>query len=143
MGLAIIAVGMSVAAFSIMLLPTKDYVKETMRGGRSELTPLDKNNKSKGGLDKDYAFNWSYGISETFTFIVPRIYGGSSPTVLDNQYVNEIGDNSKVAQVFAEKRACPKNRPMSLPSSTRLIGEPNPALRVPSIWAPLFASCSL
>lgn len=109
-GLAVVAVGLSVASYAVVLLPTQGYVKETMRGGRSELTPIDKSNKSQGGLDKDYAFTWSYGIPETFTFIVPRIYGGSSPSVLDNQYVNEIGDNSKVAQVFAEKTGMPEDQ---------------------------------
>ncbi len=101
--LAAVAVGLSAASFAVMLMPTRDYVKETMRGGRSELTPIDKENKSQGGLDKDYAFNWSYGINETFTFLVPRLYGGSSISVLDNQYVNEIGDNSQTAQAIAEK----------------------------------------
>ncbi len=41
---------------------------------------------------------------------MPGIYGGSSPGVLDNQYVNEIGDNSKVAQVFAEKAGMPEDQ---------------------------------
>lgn len=110
--LAVVAVALSAASFAVMLLPTRDYVKETMRGGRSELTPPgnDKDNKSKGGLDKDYAFTWSYGIPETFTFIVPRIYGGSSPGVVDNQYVNELGDNSKTAQVLAEKTGMPEDQ---------------------------------
>lgn len=109
-GLAVVAIAISVAAYAVVLLPTRDYVKESIRGGRSELTPLDKSNKSAGGLDKDYAFTWSYGISEVFTFIVPRIYGGSSPSVLDNQYVNEIGNNSKVAKVFAEKTGMPEEQ---------------------------------
>lgn len=109
-GLAAVAVVLSAASYAVMLMPVQSYVKETMRGGRSELTPIDKGNKSTGGLDKDYAFTWSYGINETFTLIVPRIYGGSSPTVLDNQYVNEIGDNSKVAQVLAEKTGMPEDQ---------------------------------
>lgn len=102
-GLAVVAVGLSAASYMVMLLPIQHYTKETMRGGRSELTPLDKTNKSQGGLDKDYAFTWSYGIPETFTLVVPRIYGGSSPTVLENQYVSEVGTNSKMAQVMAEQ----------------------------------------
>ncbi len=109
-GLSVLAIALGAASYAKMLLPTSEYVKETMRGGRSELTPLDKSNKSQGGLDKDYAFTWSYGIPETLTFIVPRIYGGSSPNVIDNQYVNEIGDNSKVAQVFAEKTGMPEDQ---------------------------------
>jgi hypothetical protein len=42
-----------------------------MRGGRSELRDTtDSGNKTKGGLDKDYAFNWSYGVDETLTLLV-------------------------------------------------------------------------
>lgn len=82
-GLALIAGVLGIASFALILLPTADYAKETMRGGRSELTQAvnaNKNsgNKSEGGLDKDYAFSWSYGISETMTVILPRYNGGSS-----------------------------------------------------------------
>jgi hypothetical protein len=57
-----------------------DYTKESNRSG-SELT---KNDKSKGGLDKDYAFQWSYGKLESFTLLVPNFSGGSSGSALDN-----------------------------------------------------------
>jgi hypothetical protein len=64
--------------YALVMLPTKEYASETMRGGKSELTQVDKNNKSKGGLDKDYAFMWSYGIKETLTLFVPGMSGGGS-----------------------------------------------------------------
>lgn len=109
-GLSIVALGLGAASYAVILLPTRDYASETMRGGRSRLSSDVKENKSKGGLDKDYAFNWSYGKAETFTLIVPRIYGGSSPTVIGNEYSSEIGNNSKTAAVLAEKTGMPEEQ---------------------------------
>lgn len=58
------------------LLTTYEYGKETIRG-KSELTQSEKDSKSTG-LDLDYAFRWSYGVGETFTIMVPNLYGGES-----------------------------------------------------------------
>ena len=63
------------------ILTTKEYAKETMRGGGSELTTKEK--KVNGGLDKDYAFRWSNGIGETFCLMVPYLYGGASGEAAD------------------------------------------------------------
>jgi hypothetical protein len=77
--LALAAFVIGFFSYSVVMTPVNEYAKETMRGGRSELTDTTNTaNKSKGGLDKDYAFNWSYGIAETFTIAVPGIYGGSN-----------------------------------------------------------------
>jgi hypothetical protein len=82
--------------YAISWLPLQEYAKETKRGGKSELVAnASDKNKTQGGLDKDYAFNWSYGIPETLTLIVPNIYGGGSEGRL-------ITDNSKFAEKAAE-----------------------------------------
>lgn len=56
---------------------TYEYTKESTRG-RSELVSTDTNIKATSGLERDYAYSWSYGIMETFTYIIPNFYGGSS-----------------------------------------------------------------
>ncbi|WP_343690850.1 YfhO family protein [Chitinophaga sp.] len=77
--LVIAAIGLSAAVNTMSMWTTYEYSKETIRGGKSELTPdTGENNNKGGGLTKDYAFRWSYGIFETFTFVVPNLYGGSS-----------------------------------------------------------------
>ena len=77
-GLALLAGMLAIAANAVSLWPLNEYAKETMRGGRSELTDPEKVNKTEGGLSKDYAFEYSYGILETFTVLVPNINGGGS-----------------------------------------------------------------
>ncbi len=59
------------------LYHTWQYGKESMRGG-SELTKGKPDGKSTSGLDKDYITQWSYGIDETWTLLVPNAKGGAS-----------------------------------------------------------------
>jgi hypothetical protein len=94
-GLAIVAGIMGMLSYAVVLFPTYTYSKETMRGGRSELThPGMEKNKTKGGLDKSYAFDYSYGITEVLTIAVPRMYGGSG---------GEMPEGSETAKTFSDK----------------------------------------
>ncbi|HLY69243.1 MAG TPA: YfhO family protein [Puia sp.] len=94
--LAIVGGALGFGTFAISILPVQDYAKETKRGGKSELAVNSNDkNKTEGGLNKDYAFDWSYGIGETFTLIVPGIYGGGSEGKL-------VSDNSKFVEKATE-----------------------------------------
>jgi hypothetical protein len=61
-----------------ILMSTYEYQKETQRGGASILTDTTKKEKSKTGLDKDYAFSYSMYKTEPLVLMFPRIYAGSS-----------------------------------------------------------------
>ncbi len=69
-----------------LLLVNEEYAKYTMRGGNElTVTPEDlygdneaRPQNTSTGLDIDYAFNWSYGVGETYTVLVPGAMGGGS-----------------------------------------------------------------
>ena len=69
-----VALLIGVGSHGMRLWNNLTYSAETMRG-TSELT---KTTAGKNGLDVNYAFGWSYGISETLTLIVPNLMGGGS-----------------------------------------------------------------
>ncbi len=100
--LALVCSTVSLLQVANSYFPTYEYSKETMRGGGSGLTlgSTDKKNKTEGGLDKDYAFKWSYGIGETMTLIVPNAYGGGSST--------SLGDDSKISNLLQNSPDIPQ-----------------------------------
>ena len=60
------------------LYHTYEYSKETMRG-KSELKYEGAAAKqTSSGLNRDYITQWSYGIGETFSMLVPNVKGGAS-----------------------------------------------------------------
>lgn len=71
-----VAIGLGTRSANV--LGTEEYAKETIRGGHSDLTPQGQNTQSQSGLSLDYATQYSYGLGESFSFIIPGVRGGAS-----------------------------------------------------------------
>ncbi len=89
-GVIIVAGLLGVAANLPNLYHTYDYAKHTMRGG-SELKSTTANaatdEAGQGGLEYDYITQWSYGIDETATLLVPMMKGGGSAAAISEENV--------------------------------------------------------
>ncbi len=106
--------------YAYILMPTRELVGDTMRGGRSQLTSADSKNKTVGGLDKEYAFRWSYGIAETLTLFVPGMQGGGYSG-------KEISGSSKFADKLTEV-GVPEDNALAMANSNAYWGDqPNTA----------------
>lgn len=110
LGLILIAGIIGVLANAMILFTTYDYANASKRGG--QLVMNEKNAKEKvadgktKGLSKDYAFQWSYGIGETFTLVFPGVQGyGYHQSERDGDVYQfpSLGDDSKAVQLLTEK----------------------------------------
>lgn len=88
-GLLAIAALLALSTNFSNIWATWEYGKETIRG-KSELTTNAEIRTS--GLDKDYATQWSYGIGETFSLMIPNVKGGAS---------GYLGNNDKAMEAVA------------------------------------------
>lgn len=74
-GALLIAVIFALLLNITSLWTTYEYAKQTIRGP----SELSSNNANKTtGLDKDYVVQWSYGIDETMTLLIPGYMGNGS-----------------------------------------------------------------
>jgi len=106
-GICVLLIGSAFAVGSNArhLIVNQEYMKYTMRGGSEiSVTPDDlykdaepKSITATNGLDKDYAFAWSYGKGETYTLLVPGAFGGGSGET--------VGTDSEFYKNFRQKQA--------------------------------------
>ncbi|SMG46389.1 YfhO family protein [Sphingobacterium psychroaquaticum] len=87
------AVLLAVLVNASVLFPTYEYSKLTTRG-KANIVKVEDGGKS-GGLDKEYAYDWSQGVGENITFLIPNAYGGMTGGVLD--------EKSDVVKFFTSK----------------------------------------
>ncbi len=92
-GVLVIAGLVGVAINLSNLYHTYTYSKETMRGP-SELThdTHAQQANASGGLNRDYITQWSYGIGETWTLLVPNYKGGASVPLAQSETAMEKAD---------------------------------------------------
>ncbi len=84
---AILGIGANISN----LYHTWEYQKESMRG-KSELVKENTGNQTSSGLERDYITQWSYGLSETWTLLVPNTKGGASVSLYANEIAQEKAD---------------------------------------------------
>lgn len=106
-GLQLIGVVIAVLVNASVLFPTYEYSKETIRG-KANLTKTDASGKSNAGLDKEYAYEWSQGIGENITFLIPNAYGGRSGGTMTEKsnsvkVIEKIGASKAEALQYANR----------------------------------------
>ena len=85
------AIGVSINLSN--LYHTWQYSQESMRG-KSELVKKNSENQTSSGLERDYITQWSYGIDETWTLLVPNTKGGASMPLTQSDKAMEKADQN-------------------------------------------------
>ncbi len=93
---ALIAIALNISN----LYHTWEYGQESMRG-KSELVKKNSANQTNSGLDRDYITQWSYGIDETWTLLVPNAKGGASAPLSENKTAMQKA-NPEFMQVYEQ-----------------------------------------
>lgn len=88
-GALVIAVGINAG----LLWTTYEYGEESIRG-KANISSSSQEAESKG-VSREYAYQWSQGVSESLTFLVPNAFGGGAGT--------QLGEDSKVAKLLVER----------------------------------------
>lgn len=103
------SLGIGIGTTTSSIFANAEYTRETMRGGHSDLVHEGDaaENSNTNGLDIAYATQWSYGIDESFSFLIPGFKGGSSmyplgPSSNTYKMARTMGIPAKAAQDFVK-----------------------------------------
>ncbi len=102
-GVLVIAAAFAALTNLSLLWCTYEYLPSTIRGPAE----LSINRQSTGGLNRDYAYSWSYGKWETFTLLIPGFKGSSSHARLPEDshfgaFLRDNGISGKQLQYYLE-----------------------------------------
>ena len=89
--ISVVAAAIGICINISNLYHTWEYQKESMRG-KSELVKENNANQTDSGLERDYITQWSYGIGETWTLLVPNVKGGASVPMSMNESAMKKAD---------------------------------------------------
>ena len=107
-GVCVVAAMIAVCLNLTNLYHTWSYGQESIRG-KSELVKENTANQTSSGLDRDYITQWSYGIDETWTLLVPNAKGGAtvpmakSKTAMKHAAPQYEGIYQQIAQYWGEQ----------------------------------------
>ena len=90
-GVCVAGAALGILINSSNLYHTWEYGKESMRG-KSELVKKNSTNQTSSGLERDYITQWSYGIGETWTLLIPNAKGGASVPLASNETAMKKAD---------------------------------------------------
>lgn len=98
-GVQLVTLLLAVGINASLLWPTYEYSKESIRGKSNLVVTQNDSGKATEGVDREYAYQWSQGIGESITFLIPNAYGGGMTSPLD--------ESSNVAKLLQSKGATP------------------------------------
>jgi len=133
-GIFSIAGILAIGANATSLLATAEYTKYSTRG-KNELTfsPDGSKSTTDNGMSRDYITEYSYGISESFNLISPRIFGGSNG--------ENIGTNTNMYE-FLIGKSVPEEQAKEFVSSMPAYWGDQPIVAAPAyIGAVVFFLC--
>ena len=97
-GVCILGAALGILINLSNLYHTWEYGQESMRG-KSELVKSNSANQTNSGLDRDYITQWSYGLDETWTLLIPNTKGGASFPLSRDEKAMEKAD-PELAQFY-------------------------------------------
>ena len=104
-GVLLIGVMLGAASNFSQLYSSLVFSKKTMRGG--DVLEMESSGEAKSGLDWDYAMNWSYEVKDFLNILVPRIVGGASQEMIDQ--------NNPLAELMIQNNAPIKDGKVGVP----------------------------